>query len=137
MQQYQQHPQRSLVKVLYRLGKFGVTQERSQVLEQMDQQLRIHGPSFLLWNRSQDAADEDPMRYQFQPGIAKTGGQRWSQNVIRVTEGSDDAEADILQNWIVSAKLQEQHDENTVVAHLLESGSMHFLIVHQNANYDA
>ena len=73
VQQDEQDAQRALVQHRDGLAELGVAQERRQEFEQVDEQLGVHAPALLLRSDGQQAADEDPVRHDFQPGVGEAG----------------------------------------------------------------
>jgi hypothetical protein len=55
---------------------------------------------------------------KYQPSKGKTGGLGWSENMQHVAVGCQDGEADILEDRVRRAQLQEQHDEDSMVRDL-------------------
>ena len=84
VKQNQENPKCSSIKPVHRFGQFRVTQKWRQELEEVDEQLRIHGPSLLARGLSETPTQKDAMRYDFEPGVSETGSFGEPQDVKHV-----------------------------------------------------
>lgn len=120
-----------------RLTQFGVTQVGREILEQIDEQLRVDAPAALLRRDGEHAADEDPMGDELEPGVTEARRLGRTQYVQRVAESREHLVVDGLEDGFGGAELKEQHDEDAVVGQLLEVGGAHLVVLQQDARHDA
>ena len=51
-------------------------------------------------------------------------------------EGGEDLVVDVLQHVLRRVELDEEHDEDAVVGHLLELSATHLVVLQQHARHD-
>ena len=60
---------KSVILPVDRFGELCVPEEWRQELEERGEELRVHGPPLLLRRQREDAADEDAVRHDLEPGV--------------------------------------------------------------------
>ena len=64
---------KSVILPVDRFGELCVPEEWRQELEERGEELRVHGPPLLLRRQREDAADEDAVRHDLEPGVREAG----------------------------------------------------------------
>jgi len=76
------------VQAVHWLGQLGVPEEWAEELEESREELSVHWPTLLLWRQAENAANEDSMRDNLQPGVSKPGSHLgWAENGEHVAVG--------------------------------------------------